>query len=134
MTENVSKNEVLSPEWQEAIKTGINEAIDNYELFDRKLDFSPLAITNGLDERSWPELSPSERKYIESELFSIIGLEDEVASSYVITPPDGATWKGEGLAIVFKTKRSEKEDMYVHQITRPSAEDEYMVAPLDFRL
>lgn len=135
MTENPTSFESLPPEWKERIEAGIAEAIENYELFDRKIDFSPLVITGGKDERSWPELSDSERKYITSRVFSAVGLRNNEVATYKITSPEkGASWQGLGEVVVYETKRSESDDMYIHKISRPGVEIEYIVAPKDYRL
>jgi len=91
MTEGeTSKEETLNPEWVTAIKEGVGDALDNYELFDRKLDFAPLVISGGQDDRGWPELSDQEREFVTEEVFRQVGFDKqnpELTAEYQIEAP-----------------------------------------------
>ncbi len=137
------KSESLSPEWKHMIIVGIRESLDNYELFDRKLDFSPVGITCSKDERGWAEISDEEREFILKKLFEQVGFDpdiaDQVATYQIEAPttdlPDKEiTWTGKADVNVYTTQRALTEDMYLHEIVRLELETEYIVAPVDFRL
>ncbi len=133
--EEQSQEQEVTREWQETIRTGIAESLDNYELFGQ-VNLSPVTLTSGDDERTFAELSDAERKAAEAELFKAIGFNPKKPveiGMYAFEAPEDAEWKGTAIARVYKTRRA-KEDMFLHRIAYEHGEVEYMVAPKDFRL
>ncbi|MBI4057950.1 hypothetical protein HY405_01360 [Candidatus Microgenomates bacterium] len=142
MAETEDQETPLDPEWQRAIETGIKEAFDNYELFDRKLDFSPRAISDGRDDRIWFALTHKEREFVEQKLFEEVGFtreSAEIVTEYQIQAPQSddptkeVTWSGTAEVRVYNINRSGR-NMYLHEILRPGTEVEYVIAPESFRL
>lgn len=125
----------LDPEWQKTIKKGIQEALDNFKLFG-VVNVSPLSISGGEDERNFLDLSKEEQDFTRGVLFKEIGFDPqnpENVTSHIMQAPEGAEWQGEASVMVYKTARSD-EGMFLHEITYPKGETDYIVAPEDFRL
>lgn len=131
----------LNPEWAEAMKTGLTEALDNFELYDQLINVSPITISNGSDERLFQELSNAEREFVVKLLHRQLGLDPfeekrPVRSYHVEAPkspdvekyPEG--WQGEASVNVFETARSD-EDMFLHEVQFPDGKLEYAIAPAD---
>jgi hypothetical protein len=118
----------------------MEEAFQNYELFEL-INPAPASIApeHFDDDRGWMELNDTERKFLNKELFRIFGLREDLlieVDSYTFESPEGegVTWKGEAKVTVYETQRSKLENMYVHKIERKNVEDEYTVAPKEFRI
>jgi hypothetical protein len=130
--------EVLSEEWKDRMSEGVKNTLDNYELFER-INFAPLSLIEDFDDRRWDQLSKEERDWVTSEIFFRYGFNrrnEIVVAEYEFDAPKekGVTWKGTAKVKVYETHRSKLENMYLHEITRPGAEVEYMIAPKDARL
>lgn len=138
----------LNPEWQETIRTGVQDSIDNFELLfspDSKVpgrpfnpvNFSPITITSGEDEREFKELSETEKNFILNEVLGKLGVElgnDQVVAQYVVDAPPGSEWEGVAGVYVFKTDKSEEEGIFLHEIYRSDSSKEYILASQDYRL
>lgn len=136
MTEQEDR-EILSPEWKKAIAEGIQSALDNYELFDRRIDVAPLNISGGMDGRGFPGLSPEEQQFVRSVLYKEVGFDPRditLLDVYTIGAPRGAEWEGEASVGVYITSRSESENMFLHKIDFPDGKVDFVVAPQNFRL
>ena len=104
-----------------------------------RLILRPLHLEEDFDDRGWHELSEGEREWITEELFKSFGFNrrnEVVVGKYIFDAPqgEGVTWTGTTSVKVFETLRSKLEDMYLHEITRPGTEREYVIAPKDARL
>lgn len=141
MTETKAQSpEILSLEWKRAMIDGIDDVLQNYELFGQ-INFAPESITENFDKRSWPELTDQEREWITTKLFQQFGFDKtnpiEVAK-YTFEAPKSEkkppSWEGTASVKVFETQRSKLENMYLHEIQRPNTEVEYIIAPKDFQL
>lgn len=125
----------LSPEWQEDIRQGIRDALDNFELFG-VVNVSPLSISGGKDERTFLDLSNKEQDFIKDTLFREIGFDPqnpESVTSYTTQAPEGAEWQGKADVRVYRTGR-EEEGMFLHEIHYPDKKADYIIAPPDFQL
>ena len=125
----------LNPEWEEAIKQGIKDALDNFELLEI-VNVSPVTISGGIDERSFLELSLSEQEYVKHVLFREVGFDPqktEVETTYAMEAPKGAAWSGISQVTIFRTASSGR-NMFLHQINYPDNKTDYIVASKDFRL
>jgi hypothetical protein len=128
-------------EWIGFMRSGIEEAFDNYDLFGRVINFSPIVLSDSRDERDWRDLSNEERRILAELVFDILGVDKEnmyQVAQYTFNPPKPVpgvkppSWSGTASVTVYKTKRS-SEGMYLHEINRPSTETEYVVADKDYR-
>lgn len=125
----------LDFEWQEVIRQGIRDALDNFELFG-VVNVSPLSVSGGEDERTFLDLSQEEQDFIRDILFREIGFDSqnpESVGSYTTKAPEGVEWQGEARVKVCKTARSE-EGMFLHEIHYPDNKIDYIIAPPDFQL
>lgn len=160
MTETPSSPE-LNPEWQEAIRQGIQDSIENYEIFGQ-INASPITLTDGMDEREFAGLSRAEKRFVERELFQAVGFDphkakqvaayafeaplpsqqssgftrkeiDLLVATTEYDPAPSPAWQRTAIVRVYETDRAE-EDMYVHRIAYNSRYSEHMVAPKDYRM
>lgn len=125
----------LSPEWQEAIRQEIRDALDNFELFG-VVNVSPLSISGGKDERTFFDLSGEEQDFIKGVLFGEIGFDPQTAesiASYKTQAPEGAGWQGEADVRVYRTGRG-GEGVFLHEIHYPDKKIDCIIAPSDFQL
>lgn len=135
MIENQEKSK--KPEWEGEIKDFLVRYLEDLnmwmDLFDR-LDFSPSIFTQGMDERSWPELNDEERETILKVVFSEIGFNPDNAKpirKYEFKAPENATWSGTARVEVYSTKNS---PYTLHKINRKGTEKEYFLAEEDYEL
>lgn len=142
MAEKESQKQKISPEWELTMHEGIEMAIDNYELFDKLVYFTPISVSFGEDERKWEELNEAEKGVILDKVFSLLDTNpstQEAVREYSVDAPTTTdptktiSWKGKGEVKVFETKRS-GEDMFLHEFNSPELGILYFIAPKDFEL
>lgn len=131
----------ISPEWETSIEEGVDLLIENYKLFDKLLEFSPIALPMD-DERKWEELKREEKEVIMDKVFSKLRVNpnnQEPIRKYRINAPrtDDSkikiSWYGEADVSVYETQRS-GQDMFLHEMDAPGLGEIYFVAPKDFEL
>lgn len=126
----------LAVEWQEAIRQGVRDALENYELFGQ-VNIAPASISGEIDERGFVDLSPREQDFIKNVLFVEIGFDPSnpsVTAEYLFEAPDGVAWSGTAQVILYETARSKSEGMYLHEVRFPDGAVDYIVAPQDYRI
>lgn len=148
MTEQATPHEgELNPEWQETMREGITDSLDNFDMLfypdpddpegvETPLNFSPAAFSSGEDERMFRELDPAEQAFVIGEFFSQLGFDPDHAEptdGYTISAPAGASWQGEADVVVYQTARSD-EGLSLHEMSQPDGNREYFIAPQDYRL
>lgn len=130
-----------SQEWQEQMRQTIQEGLDNYELFEKVVLSHPVADLENDDQVL---LNPQELNWANQELLRLLKIEGDfdITDSYTfITPNDSPDTSNEleppiqdeVQVTICRTPR-EKEDMFLHILTRSDGSTEYMVAPRNYRL
>lgn len=142
-----TQEQELPPEWKEKLREDI-AAMPYYamDMGERApIDPSPVSITGGYDERSWPELRDKEKEFILNNLFDEIGFDPEDKPEAVrkykskrdrAQTEQGATpaWIGESEIRIYKTNFSEY-GVWLHEISRPGSESpEYFLAGRGFEV
>lgn len=138
-----TKSAELSPEWQSIIESGIREQLDNLHTSfvavgdkpEAALDFSPVSVSGDADQRGWDETSQKEREFIRATLFkelNFVRSKAEVDAAYNFDPTDGTT-QGKIDVLIYRTDKS-NEGIYLHVTRTESGEEQFFVAPLDYRL
>lgn len=78
----------LAPEWQEAIREGVTDSLDNFDLIyfpqdpnspQTPLNFAPISYGVANDDRLWSDLSDKEREFIKGVFFEELGVDEEHA-------------------------------------------------------
>lgn len=134
----------LNPEWQEAIREGIGEQLENFEFLfgatdenpESALNFSPFSFANGFDEREYDELSPQEKDFIKQAMFSGLGFDPEkpqAISSYSYEGPADSKGHGVSEVTIYETSRSD-EGMFLHIAKYPDGREEFFVASSEYQL
>lgn len=139
MTERPIGEQDLSPEWTQTMEEGIRGAIENY--YGVPVEFNPISLAESDDpqyQKSYDDLSIAERRFIRAIVYDALNFNPDVAElvdSQVASAPH-ADKKGVRNEAVFKTDRSDEEDLYVHIITfEESGEmDGLFIAPRDLIL
>ncbi len=139
-----------STEWEQLVEEGIKGVVENY--YGVAVDFTPNSLIDkdealiSDDRLEFSELTEREREFISSILFREINLKLDEAELvdeqevHVQAPPtiDEFGTKRPGLRreCVYKTDRSDSEDLYLHIIRFGDTPeiDGYFIAPKDFVL
>lgn len=136
------------PEWQEGIDAGMDNLIENFELFyepDENGVFSPLGIdpevlTDGEDVRLVADLSEREREHLATTLKQKVGVHDasRILRTYTFANPepthtsDQGHWRGEAEVRVYETAFSEEQGIFLHEVRRPGYPPEFFLAGPDY--
>jgi len=119
-----------SIEWKEVIEAGIKE-----------IEFNPMVLVASDDpkyQKHFDDLSTQEQRFIRTVVYRELNFDPKMAElvdSQVVDTPN-AKKTGLRREAVFKTDRSEDEDLYVHIITFEETQevDGLFIAPRDFVL
>ncbi|MDO8452313.1 MAG: hypothetical protein Q7S79_01025 [bacterium] len=146
--ESLRRNEA-SPFWEGEVERQILELLPGYP------DFAPLnfSLTSlGMAEIAYPELPENKQNSFRKLFFQAIGHDPENPKpapdpdnpekplAYQVNAPEPVpgvgepSWSGVANVQVFKGGQVNEEDIYLHIMTYPDGQEDFFLAPEDFRL